>query len=153
MDTNDISINNTLSDNNTISDNNTDKINTNKIDININWFITLSNKIDYYLEQMNNLNNQINTIKEDLNNTTLINAYNTKELINIKSLIEHEIANNQVLKSNIDTVNARLNDNILNISYMDDKLQEINNNLNSLSEQFNERLYDKQTYSQSNDIY
>lgn len=152
MDTNNILINNTLSNNNTLNDNNINN-NTNNIVIDINWFITLSNKIDYYLEQMNDLNNQINTIKNELTNTNLINAYNTKELINIKNLIEQEVINNQVLKSNIDTVNARLNDNILNISYMDDKLQEINNNLNSLSEQFTERLYDKQIYSQSNDIY
>jgi len=118
-----------------------------KINIDINWFITLSNKIDYYLQQINNLNTQINTIKDELTNINLINTYNTKELINIKNLIEQEINNTQVIKLNIDTVNARLNDNILNISYIDDKLQEINNNINTLNEQFNERLYDKQPQS------
>ena len=118
----------------------------NEQNINTEWLIALSNKLDNYFEQNNYIKQQINDIKNDLNNINLINIYNTKELINIKNMINQEIINNQVLKSNIDTINARLNDEILNLSYIDDKLQEMSNNIILLNEQHTEQV---QSYNPS----
>lgn len=121
----------------------------NNLNIDINWFILLSNKLDNYFNNINLINDQLKDLKNNINiiNEQIVNL--NKELEITKALhisnIELTQSTNNNINTNLDliktalaTTNAKLNDQSLNLAYLDDKVTEL---VSTSNDQFSQ-IYD-----------
>lgn len=120
------------------------------IDINVEWFIALSNKLDDCFERIKQLQTDMNTVEKDINTIKLLQAYQLDNLKNLNENIIYMKDNDTLTNNRLTTLEAKINDQSLNISYMDDKLSDL---ITTISEQFSQvqdtisNMFPKHNYS------
>jgi len=121
----------------------------NNLNIDINWFILLSNKLDNYFDNINLINDQLKDLKNNINtiNEQIVNFNKELEItkaLHISNIELTQNTNNNVntnldlIKAALVTTNAKLNDQSLNLAYLDDKVTEL---VSTSNDQFSQ-IYD-----------
>lgn len=121
----------------------------NNLNIDINWFILLSNKLDNYFDNINLINDQLKDLKNNINtiNEQIVNFNKELEIMKALHISNIELAQNtnnntntnlDLIKTALATTNAKLNDQSLNLAYLDDKVTEL---VSTSNDQFSQ-IYD-----------
>lgn len=109
----------------------------------LNYIYSFSKSID-------ELQDKINKNTEQLEYVLILQAKYIEELEKMKKNVDFIFSNSSQISSKVQSINAKLNDNDLNIDKLDDQLQEMHNIINTLPnelQQLNDMIANSRLYN------